>query len=91
MSKEESLVLIKLEKIAAEDDNASDSMKNMLDTVELAIEEDRTTYSDFKNLAAKFLEEAISNTEETTKEDRSKIIDNMCNKVIEYYGARKEK
>ncbi|QOR59962.1 hypothetical protein [uncultured phage cr114_1] len=91
MSKEESLILIRLEKITAEDDNASESMKNMLNVVEKNIEEDRITYADFKNLIAKFLEEATANsTEETTKEDRSKIVEGICNKVIEYYGAGKE-
>lgn len=82
-----SLSFIKLEKENAK--NSPQIIKDMLDVVEKAIENDTITYTDFVNILSEVFEEVVK-IEGTTEEERTKQVETICNRLIDKYGSKEE-
>lgn len=84
MNKETSLSMIELEIEGAKGSKAPESMLQLLDVVKKRIENDGMSYDEF----ASNLIDKIAHTEpkEDTLEGRKKLVDEICNNLINEYN-----
>ena len=87
MTKEMSLAFIQMEREGAKD--ARPKMQEMLETIEKGIQEDRISYTDFVDDLVKYFSEMIPK-EEIGIDERTVIVDNICQKIIDKHGSKEE-
>lgn len=89
MSKDLSLAMIRMEI-----DNApasSESIGQMLKTVEQAVKEDRISYDEFVTSLAEYFEELVpADIDNSSEEERANIVKVICNKIIDKYGSEEK-
>lgn len=82
IDKETSLQLLKLERENSKE--APEIIQNLLNSVEKAVEADKISYFDFIEDMMKGLEE-VSDEDDSSLEKREKVVNNICQKLIDKY------
>lgn len=82
IDKETSLQLLKLEKENSKE--APEIIQKLLDSVEKAVEADKISYFDFIEDMMKGLEE-VSDEDDSSLEKREKVVNDICQKLIDKY------
>lgn len=82
IDKETSLQLLKLERENSKE--APEIIQKLLDSVEKAVEADKISYFDFIEDMMKGLEE-ISDEDDSSLEKREKVVNDICQKLIDKY------
>lgn len=82
IDKETSLQLLKLERENSKE--ASEIIQKLLDSVEKAVEADKISYFDFIEDMMKGLEE-VSDEDDSSLEKREKVVNDICQKLIDKY------
>lgn len=84
IDKETSLQLLKLERENSKE--APEIIQKLLNSVEKAVEADKISYFDFIEDMMKGLEE-VSDEDDSSLEKREKVVNNICQKLIDKYGT----
>lgn len=87
-SKALSLAMIRIEIDNAKE--SSESIKQMLKTVEQAIEEDKISYDEFIDILTEYFKELAPDTDNSSEEERSNTVEAICNKIIDKYGSEEK-
>lgn len=82
IDKETSLQLLKLERENSKE--ATEIIQKLLDSVEKAVEADKISYFDFIEDMMKGLEE-VSDEDDSSLEKREKVVNDICQKLIDKY------
>lgn len=82
IDKETSLQLLKLERENSKE--APEIIQKLLDSVEKAVEADKISYYDFIEDMMKGLEE-VSDEDDSSLEKREKVVNDICQKLIDKY------
>lgn len=82
IDKETSLQLLKLERENSKE--APEIIQKLLNSVEKAVEADKISYFDFIEDMMKGLEE-VSDEDDSSLEKREKVINDICQKLIDKY------
>lgn len=82
IDKETSLQLLKLERENSKE--APEIIQKLLDSVEKAVEADKISYFDFIEDMMKGLEE-VSDEDDSSLEEREKVVNDICQKLIDKY------
>lgn len=82
IDKETSLRLLKLERENSKE--APEIIQKLLNSVEKAVEADKISYFDFIEDMMKGLEE-VSDEDDSSLEKREKVVNNICQKLIDKY------
>lgn len=82
IDKETSLQLLKLERETSKE--APEIIQKLLDSVEKAVEADKISYFDFIEDMMKGLEE-VSDEDDSSLEKREKVVNDICQKLIDKY------
>ena len=82
IDKESSLQLLKLERENSKE--APEIIQKLLNSVEKAVEADKISYFDFIEDMMKGLEE-VSDEDDSSLEKREKVVNNICQKLIDKY------
>lgn len=82
IDKETSLQLLKLERENSKE--TPEIIQKLLDSVEKAVEADKISYFDFKEDMMKGLEE-VSDEDDSSLEKREKVVNDICQKLIDKY------
>ena len=82
IDKETSLQLLKLERENSKE--APEIIQKLLDFVEKAVEADKISYFDFIEDMMKGLEE-VSDEDDSSLEKREKVVNDICQKLIDKY------
>lgn len=82
IDKETSLQLLKLERENSKE--APEIIQKLLDSVEKAVEADKISYFDFIEDMMKGLEE-VSDEDGSSLEKREKVVNDICQKLIDKY------
>lgn len=82
IDKETSLQLLKLERENSKE--APEIIQKLLDSVEKAVEADKISYFDFIEDMMKGLEE-VSDEDNSSLEKREKVVNDICQKLIDKY------
>lgn len=82
IDKETSLQLLKLERENSKE--APEIIQKLLDSVEKAVEADKISYFDFIEDMMKRLEE-VSDEDDSSLEKREKVVNDICQKLIDKY------
>lgn len=82
IDKETSLQLLKLERENSKE--APEIIQKLLDSVEKAVEADKISYFDFIEDMVKGLEE-VSDEDDSSLEKREKVVNDICQKLIDKY------
>lgn len=82
IDKETSLQLLKLERENSKE--ALEIIQKLLNSVEKAVEADKISYFDFIEDMMKGLEE-VSDEDDSSLEKREKVVNNICQKLIDKY------
>lgn len=82
IDKETSLQLLKLERENSKE--APEIIQKLLNSVEKAVEADKISYFDFIEDMMKGLEE-VSDEEDSSLEKREKVVNDICQKLIDKY------
>ena len=82
IDKETSLQLLKLERENSKE--APEIIQKLLDSVEKAVEADKISYFDFIEDMMKGLEE-VSGEDDSSLEKREKVVNDICQKLIDKY------
>lgn len=82
IDKETSLQLLKLERENSKE--APEIIQKLLDSVEKAVEADNISYFDFIEDMMKGLEE-VSDEDDSSLEKREKVVNDICQKLIDKY------
>ena len=82
IDKETSLQLLKLERENSKE--APEIIQKLLDSVEKAVEADKISYFDFIEDMMKGLEE-VSDEDDSSLEMREKVVNDICQKLIDKY------
>lgn len=82
IDKETSLQLLKLERENAKE--APEIIQKLLNSVEKAVEADKISYFDFIEDMMKGLEE-VSDEDDSSLEKREKVVNDICQKLIDKY------
>lgn len=82
IDKETSLQLLKLERENSKE--APEIIQKLLNSVEKAVEADKISYFDFIEDMMKGLEE-ISDEDDSSLEKREKVVNDICQKLIDKY------
>lgn len=82
IDKETSLQLLKLERENSKE--APEIIQKLLNSVEKAVEADKISYYDFIEDMMKGLEE-VSDEDDSSLEKREKVVNNICQKLIDKY------
>lgn len=82
IDKETSLQLLKLERENSKE--APEIIQKLLNSVEKAVEADKISYFDFIEDTMKGLEE-VSDEDDSSLEKREKVVNNICQKLIDKY------
>lgn len=82
IDKETSLQLLKLERENSKE--APEIIQKLLNSVEKAVEADMISYFDFIEDMMKGLEE-VSDEDDSSLEKREKVVNNICQKLIDKY------
>lgn len=82
IDKETSLQLLKLERENSKE--APEIIQKLLDSVEKAVEADKISYFDFIEDTMKGLEE-VSDEDDSSLEKREKVVNDICQKLIDKY------
>lgn len=82
IDKETSLQLLKLERENSKE--APEIIQKLLDSVEKAVEADKISYFDFIEDMMKGLEE-VSDEDTSSLEKREKVVNDICQKLIDKY------
>lgn len=82
IDKETSLQLLKLERENSKE--APEIIQKLLDSVEKAVEADKISYFDFIEDMMKGLEE-VSDEDDSSLEKREKVVNVICQKLIDKY------
>lgn len=82
IDKETSLQLLKLERENSKE--APEIIQKLLNSVEKAVEADKISYFDFIEDMMKGLEE-VSDEDDSSLEKREKVVNNICQKLIDKY------
>lgn len=82
IDKETSLQLLKLERENSKE--APEIIQKLLNSVEKAIEADKISYFDFIEDMMKGLEE-VSDEDDSSLEKREKVVNDICQKLIDKY------
>ena len=82
IDKETSLQLIKLERENSKE--APEIIQKLLNSVEKAVEADKISYFDFIEDMMKGLEE-VSDEDDSSLEKREKVVNDICQKLIDKY------
>lgn len=82
IDKEASLQLLKLERENSKE--APEIIQKLLDSVEKAVEADKISYFDFIEDMMKGLEE-VSDEDDSSLEKREKVVNDICQKLIDKY------
>lgn len=82
IDKETSLQLLKLERENSKE--APEIIQKLLNSVEKAVEADKISYSDFIEDMMKGLEE-VSDEDDSSLEKREKVVNDICQKLIDKY------
>lgn len=82
IDKETSLQLLKLERENSKE--APEIIQKLLNSVEKAVEADKISYFDFIEDIMKGLEE-VSDEDDSSLEKREKVVNNICQKLIDKY------
>lgn len=82
IDKETSLQLLKLERENSKE--APEIIQKLLDSVEKAVEADKISYFDFIEDMMKGLEE-VSDEDDFSLEKREKVVNDICQKLIDKY------
>lgn len=82
IDKETSLQLLKLERKNSKE--APEIIQKLLDSVEKAVEADKISYFDFIEDMMKGLEE-VSDEDDSSLEKREKVVNDICQKLIDKY------
>ena len=82
IDKETSLQLLKLERENSKE--TPEIIQKLLDSVEKAVEADKISYFDFIEDMMKGLEE-VSDEDDSSLEKREKVVNDICQKLIDKY------
>lgn len=82
IDKETSLQLLKLERENSKE--APEIIQKLLNSVEKAVEDDKISYFDFIEDMMKGLEE-VSDEDDSSLEKREKVVNDICQKLIDKY------
>ena len=82
IDKETSLQLLKLERENSKE--APEIIQKLLDSVEKAVEADKISYFDFIEDMMKGLEK-VSDEDDSSLEKREKVVNDICQKLIDKY------
>lgn len=82
IDKETSLQLLKIERENSKE--APEIIQKLLNSVEKAVEADKISYFDFIEDMMKGLEE-VSDEDDSSLEKREKVVNNICQKLIDKY------
>lgn len=82
IDKETSLQLLKLERENSKE--APEIIQKLIDSVEKAVEADKISYFDFIEDMMKGLEE-VSDEDDSSLEKREKVVNDICQKLIDKY------
>lgn len=82
IDKETSLQLLKLERENSKE--APEIIQKLLNSVEKAVEADKISYFDFIEDMMKGLEE-VSDEDDSSLEKREKVVNNICQKLVDKY------
>ncbi len=82
IDKDTSLQLLKLERENSKE--APEIIQKLLDSVEKAVEADKISYFDFIEDMMKGLEE-VSDEDDSSLEKREKVVNDICQKLIDKY------
>lgn len=82
IDKETSLQLLKLERENSKE--APEIIRKLLNSVEKAVEADKISYFDFIEDMMKGLEE-VSDEDDSSLEKREKVVNDICQKLIDKY------
>lgn len=82
IDKETSLQLLKLERENSKE--APEIIQKLLNSVEKAVEADKISYFDFIEDVMKGLEE-VSDEDDSSLEKREKVVNDICQKLIDKY------
>lgn len=82
IDKETSLQLLKLERENSKE--ATEIIQKLLNSVEKAVEADKISYFDFIEDMMKGLEE-VSDEDDSSLEKREKVVNDICQKLIDKY------
>lgn len=82
IDKETSLQLLKLERENSKE--APEIIQKLLNSVEKAVESDKISYFDFIEDMMKGLEE-VSDEDDSSLEKREKVVNDICQKLIDKY------
>lgn len=82
IDKETSLQLLKLERENSKE--APEIIQKLLNSVEKAVEADKISYFDFIEDTMKGLEE-VSDEDDSSLEKREKVVNDICQKLIDKY------
>lgn len=82
IDKETSLQLLKLERENSKE--APEIIQKLLNSVEKAVEADKISYFDFIEDMVKGLEE-VSDEDDSSLEKREKVVNDICQKLIDKY------
>lgn len=82
IDKETSLQLLKLERENSKE--APEIIQKLLDSVEKAVEADKISYFDFIEDMMKGLEE-VSDEDDSSLEKREKVVNDICQQLIDKY------
>lgn len=82
IDKENSLQLLKLERENSKE--APEIIQKLLNSVEKAVEADKISYFDFIEDMMKGLEE-VSDEDDSSLEKREKVVNDICQKLIDKY------
>jgi hypothetical protein len=82
IDKETSLQLLKLERENSKE--APEIIQKLLNSVEKAVEADKISYFDFIEDMMKGLEE-VSDEDDSSLEKKEKVVNNICQKLIDKY------
>ena len=87
IDKETSLQLLKLERENYKD--APEIIQKLLNSVEKAVDADKISYFDFIEDMMKGLEE-VSDEDDSSLEKREKVVNDICQKLIDKYETGKK-
>ena len=82
IDKETSLQLLRLERENSKE--APEIIQKLLNSVEKAVEADKISYFDFIEVMMKGLEE-VSDEDDSSLEKREKVVNDICQKLIDKY------
>ena len=88
IDKETSLQLLKLERENSKE--APEIIQKLLNSVEKAVEADKISYFDFIEDMMKGLEE-VSDEDDSSLEKREKVVNDICQKLIDKYETGNKK